>query len=368
VVTDVPTRALRRDLPTLAIPPGQRRQPPQSRPIQIVVTPGSGNGVALAVARGVRDVLHTRGADVRLDVFPQLEDLRRWTATSTSQLSLLVSVGGDATQSAAAMAAVRRSVPFLPVPAGFGNLFARAFRLPDGVVHVSQLLERGEVVRADVGLQNGEPFLCHASFGLLSDIQTRVEEGQYPRARWRRWVEYYRTAVRHLRDTPLPALRVTVDGRVVTEAAVVVSVANVETYGPWLRLTPKASPVDGVFDVFVMAGATKLEVLAKLLRRHLRLPGTQSGMVYRGRRVTVVSDSAREDLELLTGALPVLVRPETRRALVPTLLPDAAAVSLWGLPASLRNLSPLPVGWSGPKAQGRDQKDPPARGYGAVPA
>jgi YegS C-terminal NAD kinase beta sandwich-like domain len=154
----------------------------------------------------------------------------------------------------------------------------------------------------------------------------------------------------------------------VTEGAVVVSVANVETYGPWLRLTPEASPVDGVFDVFVMAGATKLEVLAKLLRRHLRLPGTQSGMVYRGRRVTVVSDSAREDLELLTGALPVLVRPETRRALVPTLLPDAAAVSLWGLPASLRNLSPLPVGWSGPKPQGRDQKDPPARGYGAVPA
>jgi diacylglycerol kinase family enzyme len=96
----------------------------------------------------------------------------------------------------------------------------------------------------------------------------------------------------------------------VTEDAVVVSVANVETYGAWLRLTPAASPVDGLFDVFAMEGATKREVLARLLRRHLRLPGAQSGAVYRGRRVTVaVSGSAREDLELLPGILPVLVAP-----------------------------------------------------------
>jgi hypothetical protein len=109
----------------------------------------------------------------------------------------------------------------------------------------------------------------------------------------------------------------------------VVSVANVETYGAWLRLTPAASPVDGLFDVFVMEGATKREVLARLLRRHLRLPGARSGAVYRGRRVTVaVSGSAREDLELLPGILPVLVSPETRRVLMP-LVPAADPGPAW---------------------------------------
>jgi diacylglycerol kinase (ATP) len=316
-------RAPRHGMTTFAIRARQLRRSIRSGPIQIIATPGSGNGAALAVAAGLRETLRARGHDVRLDVFPRLERLRRWTATDATRFSCLISVGGDATQSAAAMAAARRSVPLLPVPVGFGNLFARAFRLPNRVEQVRQLLERGELVHADVGLQNGEPFLCHASFGLLSDIQARVESGRYPRARWRRWVEYYRTAVRHLRDTPLPKLRVTVDGRVVTEDAVVVSVANVETYGAWLRLTPAASPVDGLFDVFAMEGATKREVLARLLRRHLRLPGAQSGAVYRGRRVTVaVSGSAREDLELLPGILPVLVAPETRRVLMP-LVPAA---------------------------------------------
>jgi diacylglycerol kinase family enzyme len=110
---------------------------------------------------------------------------------------------------------------------------------------------------------------------------------------------------------------VAVDGRVVTQDAVIVTVANVETYGAWLRLTPTASPVDGLFDVFVMRGATKREILTRLLKRHLRLPGVEQGTVlYRGRRVSVAtSRSARKELQLIAGVLPVLVPPETARAL-----------------------------------------------------
>ena len=66
------------------------------------------------------------------------------------------------------------------MPAGFGNLFARAFRQPSRVEEVLDLLEHGELVHVDVGLQNGEPFLCHASFGLLSEVQARVEIGPVP--------------------------------------------------------------------------------------------------------------------------------------------------------------------------------------------
>ena len=150
-----------------------------------------------------------------------------------------------------------------------------------------------------------------------------MEASAYPRARWRRWVAYYRVALRHLRDTPLAALQVAVDGRVLTQDAAVVTVANVETYGGWLRLTPAASPVDGLFDVFVMQGTTKREILAKLLRRHFRLPGDNSGArLYRGRRVSVAaSRSARNELELIPGVLPVLVSPETAMALNQPLIP-----------------------------------------------
>ena len=80
---------------------------------------------------------------------------------------------------------------------------------------------------------------------------------------------------------------------------------------------PAASPVDGLFDVFVMQGTTKREILAKLLRRHFRRPGNNSGArLYRGRRVSVAaSRSARNELELIPGVLPVLVSPETAMTL-----------------------------------------------------
>ena len=300
---------------TRAIATTRGRRPSSFPRIQIVTTPGSGNGGALTVAARLREELRAQGHEVRLGVFPRLQGLVRWAAHA-SRFSLLISVGGDGTQSAVAMAAARRSVPFLPVPAGFGNLFARAFRHPNCVEEVLDLVERGELVHADIGLQNGEPFLCHASFGLLSEVQARVEARPYPRVRWRRWVEYYRAAVRHLRETPLAALQVAVDGQVVTHDAAVVTVANVQTYGGWLPLTPAASPTDGLFDVFVMHGATKREILARLLRRYLRIPGTEAGtQVYRGRRASVVASGApRYDLELVPGVLPVLVSPETRRA------------------------------------------------------
>ena len=113
---------------TRVISPSRTRRLRRVRPIQIIATPGSGNGAAAGVAVRLQEALRARGHEVRLDIFPRLQALQQWAATDPSRISHLVTVGGDATQSAAAMGAARQSVPFLPVPAGFGNLFARAFR------------------------------------------------------------------------------------------------------------------------------------------------------------------------------------------------------------------------------------------------
>jgi diacylglycerol kinase (ATP) len=289
-----------------------------TRLVQIIVTPGSGNGRALTTALQLREGLRTRGHQTRLEALSDLDSLGRWTATADPNLSLLICVGGDGTLSAAAAAAVRHSIPFLPVPTGFGNLFARALGLTNRVDRALDLLEHGTLVQVDVGVRNGELFLCQESYGLLSEIQHRVEESvAQPRARWRRCLAYYRMALRYLGDAPLTPLEVVVDGRVVARDAVVVAVANVETYGAWLRLTPDASPVDGLFDVFTMSGATKRAVLARLLKRQLRLPGTEEGtQVCRGRRVSVTAPhQARNEHGLIPRVLPVLVPSEKAEAL-----------------------------------------------------
>lgn len=96
----------------------------------------------------------------------------------------------------------------------------------------------------------------------------------------------------------------------VAEDAVLVTVANVETYRGFLSLTPAASPIDGMFDVFLVPRVSKVGLLWRLLKLRFRLRGCWKGVaLYRGRRVVVTTPTRREELRIQRRALPLLLPP-----------------------------------------------------------
>ncbi|HKC98164.1 MAG TPA: diacylglycerol kinase family protein [Methylomirabilota bacterium] len=277
--------------------------------VHIVMTPGSGRGGATAVARDVRARLEREGYAARLQAFRTLGELVQWTRTCRATFSYLVAIGGDATVSAVAEAAVRLSVPLVPVPLGFGNLFTSAFEHPGEPDAVAALLGRGELVWADVGVAGGEMFLSHASYGYLARIQEDVERLHRPRQRYLRLLSYYRMAAKQLSDGALDSIQVEIDGHAVPGRAGLVTIANVETYRGFLSLTPGASPLDGVFDVCVIPRTTPARTLTQLIKVMLDLPGARDGIgLYNGRHVRVRVNRRRpEDVRILPGVLPLLV-------------------------------------------------------------
>jgi diacylglycerol kinase (ATP) len=287
--------------------------PRQGAAVQIAVTPGSGEGRALGTARRLAARLEHRGHVVDVHAFADLAALSRWAETCPPGASYVVCVGGDASLSAAAAAAIRGNVPFVPVPNGFGNIFTRVFGHPDRTAAVMQLLDEGEMRRVDVGVvtrgAGEEVFLSHRSYGVLEQIQQLAERGrQQPRQRLLRHLWYCGVAYRFLFRTHLASLQVTIDGEAVADDAVLVTVANVETYRGFLVLTPTASPIDGLFDVFVVPRSSKAALLWRLVRLRLRLPGRWRGVtLYRARRVTVTTPWQRETLVVRRRALPLLV-------------------------------------------------------------
>jgi diacylglycerol kinase (ATP) len=291
--------------------------------IQIVVNPGAGGGRALATARGIEASLRARGFTAGIHPFTDLGRLARFKANARHAVSHLVAIGGDATMSAAAAVAVRHGAPLVPVPNGFGNLFARVFGHPRDADAVARMLAAGVTARVDAGTVNGELFLCHESFGPLEDVQMTVEEGgAVPRSRLRRLLAYAQTAARIARDIPLPSIRVTVDGRPLTHSAALVTVANVRAYGDLLTLTPEAVPTDGRLDVCAIPRTTRRGFWTGLIRLLLRLPGAGNDLlVCQGRRIAVdVPGKPIEDIRVLPGLVPVVVPeacPETRRGAVP---------------------------------------------------
>ena len=281
----------------------------RGRAVCIVVTPGSGEGRARHIGRHLGRLLRRRGAVVTTRSFGDLPSLLEWAKTCGPEFSIIFCVGGDATQSAAAVLARRHRIPFVPIPNGFGNLFASVFGYPTSPRRAGRLLEEGEIRMVDVGLAGDELFLSHRSYGFLDQVQERAEEGRrQPRHRALRLLAYYGTAARAVWSTALEPLRVEVDGTVVVEQATLVTVANVETYRDFLPLTPAASPIDGRFDVFVIPRTSKLGLAWRLLRLKLRLPGRWSGVsLYRGREVVVASQAGRETLRVMRRVLPLLL-------------------------------------------------------------
>jgi diacylglycerol kinase (ATP) len=288
-----------------------------NRAVKVVVTPGSGAGAARQIARRLSRLLGRRRWQAEMESFHDLESLRRWAATADGEFSHIVCIGGDATQSAAAVAAIRSEAAFVPVAAGFGNLFAGVFGLPNRAEAVIELLERGERRRVDVGAVGDELFLSHRSYGLLEQVQQVAERGRrQPKNRMLRYLWYWSVGRRFLFSTPLAGFQVEVDGARVADDAVLVTVANVETYRGFLNLTPSASPIDGMFDVFVIPRVGKLRLAWRLASLLLRLRGRWNGVrLYRGRRVTVTTPRRREVLETRRRALPLLVPPGALEAL-----------------------------------------------------
>lgn len=203
------------------------------------------------------------------------------------------------------------------MPNGFGNVFARVFGYSDRAEAVVPLLATGQVRMVDVGVAGDELFLSHRSYGFLERVQAEAERGrQQPRRRMLRHLGYYGVARDVMFRMPLPRIAVEIDDRPIVDDAVLVTVANVETYRGFLSLTPSASPIDGMFDVLVVPRTGKLGLTAKLLALMARAPGRWRGVsVYRGSRVAVTAAGRREELRVWRKALPLLVPPGSMEAL-----------------------------------------------------
>ncbi|MFQ5899162.1 MAG: diacylglycerol/lipid kinase family protein [Candidatus Methylomirabilia bacterium] len=280
--------------------------------VQLVVNPTAGNGKGFALAKELEASLRASGRDVRTLVVRGRLEARAWVERCRGDFGYLFCVGGDETLSEVAPLALRRDVPLVPVPVGFGNMFARTFGYRSRIPSLLNLLEHGEVRRVDVGIDRGGVFLSSQSFGFLEEVKQAVEDRvAVPHSGLLRYLAYVQTALRMIKTAALPSIRVEVEGELITDQAAMAIVANVPTYAGFLSLTPTATPLDGLLDVFVVPPMAKRALVSLLLAFLFRLPGRWQGVCYRqGKRVSVTTPAEEaEQLGVLPRVLPILTPP-----------------------------------------------------------
>ncbi len=280
--------------------------------MQLVVNPRSGDGAALSFGRRLACHLRTDRYDVHLRSADDLARTRDELLQSGRALRCLIAIGGDVTISEMAAVAMELQVPLLPVPAGFGNVFAKTFGYRATIPSVLELLERGAVRHIDAGRMERSLFLANHAFGFTEDVKWAIEAAPArPQQRLRRHLHYWRVAVRSLIGTPLPTLGVETDGTRLASGAAMVVVANVPTSRGFLPLTPAASPFDGLLDVVAVPAMPKPRLAALLLALRLRAPARWGDVRYRRAARVRVTTAGRvqHDLCVLPSAVPVLLLP-----------------------------------------------------------
>jgi len=243
----------------------------------------------------------------------------------------LVAFGGDGLVHLALQAVAGTDVPLGIIPAGTGNDIAGALGIArrDPIAAAGIVTEgRHRVIDAarlgtgaGPGEDGGEWFAGVMACGFDSRVNERANEMTRPPG----MAKYVVALMRELRSyAPIP-FRVTLDGEVIEQEAVLVAVANTSSYGAGMRVCPDARPDDGLLDVLILGAMSRGEFLRTFPR------------VYRGSHLGHPGVTVRRARSVTLEAPDVVAYADGERV-------GAAPVSCTIVPGALRVLAPSPMG------------------------
>lgn len=298
----------------------------------VVINPHAGNGEGQAVWAGVSPSLAGHFGELDVQVTPSPEAVMALVAAAyVDGVRRVLAVGGDGTNHSvvSAILAAQDANPdggamtYGVIPVGTGRDFCRMLGMPLDAKAAAVWLAAARPQLIDVGAfwcddAAPEAFLNIGSIGLGGCVGARVNslERRYP------W-SFMLATVRCILAADLVEVELKADDETVYTGETFVAVAaNGAIFGHGMRIAPTATIDDGLLDLVVVAGVTRLDLLglfAQVYRgAHLRHPKV---IHRRARTLTMRSTNGRPislelDGESRVGAkLTFRVRPRTLRML-----------------------------------------------------
>lgn len=189
------------------------------------------------------------------------------------QLRCIVAAGGDGTVTD--LVNRHPGVPLAILPLGTENLLAGYFGLkPDGF-QTAEFINAGMVRKLDSGMAAGRRFLLMWSAGVDAKIVHDVHSSRTGNIRR---FNYLLPVIRGFcQYRPRPMTFMT-DDPAQTATGTFLLVTNIPAYGMGFRFSPDAIPDDGLLDVRVFSGKTRLSSFLHAASVRLSCPWRESGV------------------------------------------------------------------------------------------
>lgn len=225
----------------------------------------------------------------------------------------VIAIGGDGTNHTLinALAALNKQHPDGPqmiygnLPIGSGRDWARYKKIPLDIHQAARWIANATPTPTDIGQmlmdnQQQEYFLNIASAGLSGEVNKRVNRTPIRKP----WTFLKATVQTILRYEPQP-MQIRLDGKDWYEGKTyLLAVANGTTFGHGMRIAPHAETNDGLFDVVLVKGASRLVILSALNQvysgSHLTHPAVRYAQA-REVKITGLKGALGLDLDGETG-------------------------------------------------------------------
>ena len=236
-----------------------------TRQIRLVVNPSAGKGRALELLPQVAGTLRDGGADLRILLSRDFAEARSMTRQAVADgVDVLAVMGGDGMMhlgvntAAAAHLSGDSSTTLGLIPAGTGNDLCRGIGLdPQNAVAAAAVIAAGRIADIDLGRVGDTYVGAVLATGFDALVNRRANEMAWPRGSTR----YAVAVMAELRVfTPLH-YRLTLDGQIREQEAMLVAVGNTSSYGGGMLICPEADPYDGLLDITIIHPVGRLKLL-----------------------------------------------------------------------------------------------------------
>jgi diacylglycerol kinase (ATP) len=205
----------------------------------------------------------------------------------------IIIAGGDGSIGQVADGIVRsgkNNVQMGVIPLGSGNVFAREMGLPfprssrdNATIRAARIILDNHARHLDVGIANGNTFLCWAGSGIDAIITEDVETNLAFDKRQSPLRTYSRALLKQLGQFQAQPMRVTVDGQETFDGHFALIVAsNIALYARYLRIAPTAYLNDGYLDL-LMIDADFLPTFLLMTAKTALLPAAKDRRIIRRR-------------------------------------------------------------------------------------
>lgn len=232
----------------------------------VAINPNASFGKNRHAGHEVVEALRQAGHDAQEIVETSYEALLVSARQALREDSVMVVVGGDGMAHLGAALALEAQVPLGVIPTGTGNDLARHTGIPrdsvpsaigallEALTKPPRLIDVGvSTDRADVET----PYVCVLSAGFDAIVNERANTIRFPKGRHR----YTLALLIELWKLRVLDYRVTIDGEDFSGKYLLVAVANAQSFGGGMKVTPEAEIDDGVLDVLLLKPLSRLNFL-----------------------------------------------------------------------------------------------------------